>query len=233
MRAHHVATRAGIGFPIAFSIVVLVTSACEGPGAKVVRTPPAATGSVSPSALRSPSDFAAIADRDQRSRALFLEATRVMFHPRCINCHPSDDSPRQGDLGMMHDPPVVRGSEDKGAPGMECTSCHQDANLPLARVPGAPKWHLAPKEMAWVGRTPASLCAQLKNPATNGGKTLAQIVDHTAHDPLVAWGWTPGADRVPAPGTQAQFGALVAAWADTGAVCPKEGQKAGVEGGTP
>ena len=27
------------------------------------------------------------------------------------------------------------------------------------------------------------------------GKTLAQLVDHNAHDKLVAWGWAPGADR--------------------------------------
>jgi hypothetical protein len=120
---------------------------------------------------------------------------------------------------------VVRGPEDYGVPGMECSSCHQDHNLELARVPGAPKWHLAPKEMFWVGRTPASLCAQLKNTATNGGKTLAQIVDHSAHDPLVAWGWTPGHSRVPAPGTQQQFGDLMQAWMDTGAACPKEGAK--------
>ena len=204
----------------------LVASACDGPGEKLVRTlPPTSVGSISPSVLRSPSDFAAIADKDERSRALFLEATRVMFHPRCVNCHPNDDVPKQGDLGVAHDPPVVRSPDDHGAPGMECTSCHQDKNLELARVPGAPKWGLAPKTMAWVGRTPASLCAQLKDPATNGGKTLAQIVDHTAHDPLVAWGWAPGHDRVPAPGTQAQFGALMQAWMETGAVCPQEGAK--------
>ena len=202
---------------------LFLASACDGPGEKLVRTlPPSPVASVSPSVLRSPSDFAAISDPAERSRALFLEATRVMFHPRCINCHPNDDVPKQGDLGMSHDPPVIRGQDDYGAPGMQCPSCHQDRNLELARVPGAPKWHLAPKEMAWVGRTPATLCAQLKNPATNGNKTLAQIVDHSAHDELVAWGWAPGHERVPAPGTQAQFGALMQAWLDAGAACPFE-----------
>ncbi|PYM55919.1 MAG: Isoquinoline 1-oxidoreductase subunit, partial [Candidatus Rokuibacteriota bacterium] len=38
--------------------------------------------------------------------------------------------------------------------------------------------------------------------------------------PLVGWAWNPGADREPAPGTQAMFGALVKAWAASGAVCP-------------
>ena len=209
-------------------LALLLASACDGPGEKLVRTsPPAPVATTAQGTLRSPAEFAAIADPTERSRALFVEATRVMFHPRCVNCHPNDDVPKQGDLGINHDPPVVRGKDDHGAPGMECSSCHQDQNLEIARVPGAPKWHLAPKEMAWVGRTPATLCAQLKNPASNGGKTLAQIVDHSAHDPLVAWGWAPGHERVPAPGTQAQFGALMQAWMETGAACPQtlEGAK--------
>jgi hypothetical protein len=39
-------------------------------------------------------------------------------------------------------------------------------------------------------------------------------------DSLVAWGWAPGDGRAPAPGTQAQFGALIKAWIDDGAACP-------------
>lgn len=145
-----------------------------------------------------------------------------MLHPRCTNCHPSGDTPYQGSEARKHDPPVARGEHDQGVPGLECTSCHQDRNQELARVPGAPKWHLAPREMAWVGLTPAALCAQLKDPARNGGKTLAQIAEHAAHDELVAWGWSPGADREPVPGTQKVFGALVEAWVKDGAACPRE-----------
>jgi hypothetical protein len=44
--------------------------------------------------------------------------------------------------------------------------------------------------------------------------------EHMAHDSLVGWGWAPGGQREPAPGTQAQFGALIKAWIDTGAACP-------------
>ncbi|MCY0991417.1 Isoquinoline 1-oxidoreductase subunit [Nannocystis sp. ILAH1] len=173
-----------------------------------------------PGGLRTPEQFAAIADPLERSRALFLEASQVMLHPRCTNCHPAGDSPLQGDTAQIHDPPVVRGPANEGVPGLQCTSCHQDANLELARVPGAPKWHLAPIEMAWVGLTPAALCQQIKDPKRNGGKTLAQIVEHSAHDELVAWGWEPGHGRTPVPGTQAQFGALMAAWVADGAACP-------------
>jgi hypothetical protein len=174
--------------------------------------------------LRAPSDFAAIADTPARASAMFVEMTRVLLHPRCKNCHPSGDTPLQGDDGRVHDPPVVRGGDDRGAPGLECTSCHQDQNLELARVPGAPQWHLAPRSMAWVGKSPHALCEQLKDPSRNGGKDLAAISEHSAHDALVAWGWAPGHGRVPAPGTQAAFGALVAAWVKDGAACPQEGE---------
>lgn len=172
--------------------------------------------------LRTPASFASITDASARSRAVFLEASRVMLHPRCINCHPDGDTPAQGDDLRTHDPPVVRGPKDEGVPGLLCSSCHQDHNLPLQRVPGAEKWHLAGREMAWVRRTPAALCAQLKNPERNGHKTLAEIVEHAKHDKLVAWGWDPGHGRVKAPGTQAKYGALMQAWMDTGAACPEE-----------
>ena len=182
-------------------------------------------GSQPPAELRTPESFAKIANRDERARAIFQEASRVLLHPRCRNCHPDSDTPAQGDDGRVHDPPVARGPEDKGVPGLLCSSCHQSKNLELARVPGAPGWHLAPRSMAWVGHTPAAICEQIKDPARNGGKTLEQIVDHSAHDGLVAWGWTPGWGREPAPGTQERFGALMAAWAKDGAACPREGAR--------
>jgi hypothetical protein len=172
--------------------------------------------------LRPPEAFAIITNQEDRSRALFLEASRVLLHPRCANCHPSGDVPLQGTQWQPHEPPVVRGPEDRGVVGMECTSCHQDRNLEHARVPGAPNWHLAPLSMAWVGKSPRAVCEQLKDPARNGGKTLAQIVEHNAHDELVGWGWAPGWGREPAPGNQKLFGAIVAAWVETGAQCPTE-----------
>ncbi len=78
--------------------------------------------------------------------------------------------------------------------------------------------------MAWIGKTPHDLCEQIKDEKRNGGKSLEAIVEHSAHDPLVAWGWNPG-PREPAPGTQASFGDLVAAWVKTGAACPDATEK--------
>jgi hypothetical protein len=195
-------------------------AACGGSRTAPTAAPP--LRQVARNQLRAVADFELIGDRAARSRALFVEASRVLQHPRCVNCHPNGDTPHQGMELALHDPPAQRGAENRGVPGMECGTCHQDRNQPLARVPGAPDWHLAPIEMAWVGKSAAHICNQLKDRARNGGKTLAQIVQHSAHDALVAWGWAPGADREPAPGTQQQFGELVAAWADSGAECPAE-----------
>jgi hypothetical protein len=203
----------------ACAAVVLGLAACAGrpPAAPV---PPPGLPTAAPGQLLAPAQLAVIADRTARSQAMFVELGRVLTHPRCVNCHPPDDTPRQGEAGALHDPPVLRGADDRGIPALGCTTCHQDRNAELARIPGAPDWHLAPRTMVWLGKTPAEICVQLKDPARNGGRTLAQVADHLAHDAIVAWGWQPGADRAPVPGTQAQAAALVQAWIETGAACP-------------
>ena len=170
--------------------------------------------------LRSPDSFSSIADRAERSRALFVEAGRVLQHPRCLNCHPVGERPTQGNDSHPHSPLVVRGPDDKGAIAMRCTTCHQNANYEASGVPGHPLWHVAPKSMAWQGKSLGQICEQVKDPKRNGGKTLAAIREHMAQDSLVGWGWRPGGNREPAPGTQAQLGALIAAWIDSGAACP-------------
>jgi hypothetical protein len=170
--------------------------------------------------LRPLTAFDAVPAGPERAGILFDEASRVLLHARCVNCHVSGDSPGQGPNLARHEPPVVRGPADRGVVGMECSGCHQDRNLELSRVPGAPDWRLPPRAMAWVGRTSDQLCEQLTDRARNGGRTLSQVVDHVGHDAFVAWGWAPGAERPSAPGTQQEFVALMAAWVDNGAACP-------------
>lgn len=202
--------------------LVLVVAACSSRAAAPSSAPPtAAPPAAEGSRLRAPAAFAGIADPAQRSRAMFGEIGRVLTHARCVNCHPTDDVPRQGDAHAPHDPPVIRGPDDRGVVGMQCQTCHQDRNLEHARVPGAQGWHLAPLAMAWLGKSPGEICAQLKDPARNGGRTLAQIADHLGHDALVAWGWAPGGGRTPAPGSQAELATLFRAWIASGAVCPE------------
>jgi hypothetical protein len=170
--------------------------------------------------LRTAASFANIANPVERSRALFKEAGKVITHARCINCHPAGDVPSQGDALEPHLPAVVRGADGHGAVGLRCNTCHQAENYEPSRVPGHPLWAVAPIEMAWQGRTLAEICEQIKDPKRNGGKTLTQIHEHMAHDSLVGWAWNPGGTRKPAPGTQAQFGELIAGWIDSGAACP-------------
>jgi hypothetical protein len=170
--------------------------------------------------LRPASGFAGIADPRARAIALFDEAGKVLLHPRCVNCHPASDSPMQTDAMRPHQPLVVRGADGHGAPGMACATCHHAANFDPARVPGHPDWHLAPLAMAWEGRSLGAICEQIKDPARNGGKDMAALLHHMAEDSLVGWAWSPGASRAPAPGTQAEFGAILRAWADAGAHCP-------------
>ncbi|GAA0761778.1 Isoquinoline 1-oxidoreductase subunit [Ideonella azotifigens] len=170
--------------------------------------------------LRTPESFASTSDPAQRSRELFLEAGKVLQHPRCLNCHPNGDRPTQGMDLHPHLPLVVRGKDDKGAVGMRCTACHQAANVEPGGFPGNPLWHLAPGSMAWQGKTLAQICVQIKDKRRNGGKSLPAIQEHMASDGLVGWAWAPGGTREPAPGTQEQLGALIKAWIDTGAFCP-------------
>lgn len=171
--------------------------------------------------LRNAESFASIKNKNARSLALINEAGKVLLHPRCVNCHPAGDSPLQGDTGRVHEPPVQRGADGFGVPGMRCSTCHLDQNFDPGRVPGVAKWHVAPKEMAWEGKTLGDICRQMKDPARNGGLSMEALIKHMGEDHLVGWAWDPGADRQPAPGDQQTFGGLIRAWAESGAACPR------------
>jgi hypothetical protein len=183
----------------------------------------ALTGSISgwaqPSnTLQPPSAFAAIPDPAERSRAIFVEAAKVLTHPRCMNCHPATDRPFQGNDKHPHQPVAMRNTP--------CVTCHTDRNFTLHErasyrsIPGHPRWMAAPIEMAWEGKSVGEICRQIKDPDRNGGRNLSLVHEHLAHDDLVAWGWQPGVGRDPAPGSQALLGELIQAWIDTGAQCP-------------
>jgi len=172
--------------------------------------------------LKSPQTFSSITNEQVRSLALYREAGKVITHPRCVNCHPAGDRPLQGEIGNIqpHQPMVVRGGGGMGATGMRCFTCHGTENYDPAGVPGHPLWHLAPIEMAWQGKSLGYICEQIKDPKRNGGKSMNELVEHMAHDTLVGYGWHPGRGREPVPGTQKVFEELIAAWVETGAVCP-------------
>jgi hypothetical protein len=188
----------------------------------------AAVSAQNPDKLRKPSAFSDILDTQARSRALFTEAAKVIMHPRCVNCHPASDRPTQGDDMHPHSPSAARGIDGGGMPGNTCGACHSDRNLDIfpgqqtsfRSIPGHSRWHLAPEEMAWEGKSIGDICRQIKDPQRNGGRSLELLHEHLAHDDLVAWGWSPGPGRDPVPGTQEVLGELIRAWIDSGATCP-------------
>ena len=190
-----------------------------------------AAGAVSPeaaqvAALKPVAAFSTIRDERARSVALLTEAARVIQSPRCLNCHPVNRQPTQGDDLHAHLPLMYAGPGDHGVAGLQCKSCHGDANFAtlassIASIPGHSHWGLAPASMAWQRKSLREICLQLKDGTRNGGRSLSQIREHMAKDSLVGWAWHPGEGRSPAPGTQAQFGALIRAWIVTGAHCPE------------
>lgn len=163
---------------------------------------------------------ASFAESDKaKSVALFQESLKVFRHPRCMNCHPAGENPTQGQDMHAHAMNVKRGPGDHGAIALQCSACHGTENNKQSNVPGAPKWALAPKSMAWQNTTDSELCRRLKDPKRTH-MDMQQFIKHNAEDELVGWGWNPGGGREPVPGTQKQFGELIAKWVASGGHCP-------------
>ncbi len=163
-------------------------------------------------------------DDSAGSSKAFLAASKVLLHPRCLNCHPEGDQPLVGDRSRPHPMNIERGPDGMGVGGLECSGCHQDKNLPGEHTPpGAPEWRLPTKEMpmTFQNRTPRQICEHLKDPSQNGGRNLDEILEHVREAPLVLWGWNPGDRRTPAPMSHDQFVKLMTEWVTKGAVCPE------------
>jgi hypothetical protein len=160
----------------------------------------------------------AAAGDEAASIASFQTMVKVLNHPRCMNCHTTVAWPTQGDDGHKHTFNVARGPEDKGAPGMRCTTCHKDANTEM--VPGAKDWHMATLAQGWTDLTPGALCRALLDPAKNGNRKGTEVIEHIRGDRLVMWAWTPGGKRTAPPITHKDFVAAAEAWIKTGAHCP-------------
>jgi len=155
--------------------------------------------------------------------ALFDPIASVLMHPRCINCH-QDQSPRQTDFKIVHQPLVVRGKDGHGAPTQRCQTCHQATNTADGFVPGVATWELAPLSMLWEGKTKGQICQQMKDPRRNGGRrTAKQVVEHMKTDPLVLWAWNPGAGRTTPPLSNAELVDALDTWVSAGMPCPSDG----------
>ena len=155
----------------------------------------------------------------------FLDVAAVLRSPRCVNCHVPSDHPLQGDDNHVHIMKVARGADGAGGnPVMRCANCHQETNVAaLHAPPGAPGWRMpsAATPMAWEGLTTSQLCRAVKEPATNGNKSLNELIEHVTSDKIVNWGWNPGAGRSVPPLSHQQFVDAFKAWAAAGAPCPE------------
>lgn len=157
----------------------------------------------------------------------FDQMMAVLTHKRCVNCHPSDNFPRQGEDSHVHNFGVRRGADNHGVAALRCETCHQPENNDLSGVPGAPEWSLAPLEMAWQGLSRVEIARSMMDPEINGGRDLEELVKHLTEHELVLWAWEPGVDaagnpRELPPVPKEDYIAAVKAWAAAGAPIPAE-----------
>lgn len=186
----------------------------------------AALGATLVGALVATTMASAAATGNQESGiAAFETVKQVLQHPRCQNCHIPGNAPLQYDQGQVHGLNVQRGPDGNGAPGLQCTTCHGEANPPASYgqhvPPGAPGWHLPPpdRKMVFIGLSSGDLCRGLKDMKANGGKDLAALDKHVSSDKLVLWGWNPGPGRNPVSIPHATFVAKFREWVAAGAPC--------------
>lgn len=202
------------------TLLTLAATSWIGMGVAVAQeaTPPGST----------PENPATVAVDPAKGLPAWAKVYAVFSHPRCANCHVEDDRPRwsgahYGPTPRNHAFNVQRGEDQSGFgnAGMRCTTCHFESNSNVLHgPPGAPNWHLAPAEMVWFEKSSVEICAQIKDPARNGGKTLEQVSVHVRDDKLVGWGWAPGPGREPAPGSAEETFQALEEWRLAGAPCP-------------
>ncbi len=151
----------------------------------------------------------------------------VLTSPRCINCHPNNNIPKQGDDGHPHYFGMSRGEDNLGFEATKCTTCHQTENNDYSGVPGAPEWSLAPAAMFWEGLTRKEIAKSMMNPKINGGRTPEEIMHHLTEHDLVLWAWNPGvrADGTPRekpPIPLEEYQKAVKEWIEHGAIIPED-----------
>ena len=152
----------------------------------------------------------------------------VTSHPRCTNCHVgAEGRPMWQALGFgqdrVHGMAIDAGESRIGAETVPCRTCHVTSARPNT-VPHAPPhipdaWRLPPVELAWLGKSSAEVCAQLRDPDRNDGRTIAELVTHLQTSAFVAWSFDPGAGRSAPAGSPATIAADVARWGAAGTPC--------------
>ena len=163
----------------------------------------------------------------ETNEANFNKMMDVLTHQRCLNCHPSDNIPKQGEDSHDHRFGITRVN---GVSTTNCNTCHQDSNNKYSGVPGAPHWALAPHKMRWEGLSRTEIAKSMMNPRNNGNRSAEDIMHHLTEHELVLWAWEPGVDaegnpRELPPVPVEEYIAAVKKWIALGAVIPEEEPK--------
>ena len=148
----------------------------------------------------------------------FATVAKVFQHPRCLNCHPDGDAPLQYAMSEPHSMNVRRGPDGLGSPGLRCAACHMQQPLGGLHMPpgvDAP-WRLAPRALAFEGKTPAQMAAAV----AGSGMTDAELLHHVEQDPLVLYGWDPGEGRGKVSVEHAEFVKAFKTWIEAGKPAP-------------
>jgi len=179
----------------------------------------------------------ALADTEAREAGLAAwdRIYEVASHPRCSNCHtgPSDRPMWSGPSydkayggARPHGMNIRAGESRIGAGTLPCATCHttlsdSDAGNPTPHA--APRvadlWRLAPVEAHWFGQPSTAICAQLRDPERNGGRTVEELAEHLGHDVILHWAWEPGGGREAAPYSLEEHTADLRAWGAAGTPC--------------
>ena len=133
------------------------------------------------------------------SETAFHKMMDVLTHKRCVNCHPSDNVPKQGEDSHPHYFGVSRGEDNHGYAATNCNTCHQQENNKYSGVPGAPEWSLAPDSMRWEGLDRYEIARSMMDPERNGGRTPEETLHHLTEHELVLWAWNPGVNAAGEP----------------------------------
>ncbi len=155
----------------------------------------------------------------------FAAIMEVLKHPRCMNCHPNDNVPKQGGDRHPHHFEMQRGKSDHGFVATKCSTCHQTENNNYSGVPGAPHWGLAPASMGWQGLSSREIAQSLLDKSKNGNRSYEDLIQHMTEDKLVLWAWEPGIDgegnaREAPPISREAFAQAVREWFEGGAQIP-------------
>lgn len=155
----------------------------------------------------------------------FNKMMDVLTHQRCVNCHPSDNVPKQGEDSHAHRFGITRANSVSAA--TNCNTCHQASNNDNSGVPGAPEWSLAPHKMRWEGLSRVEIAKSMMNRGNNGNRSAEDILHHLTEHELVLWAWEPGVDaegkaRELPPVPVDEYIVAVKKWFELGAQIPEE-----------